>query len=86
VSERWESPAEVPTTPEHLAAERQLALVDRLIGLEAENAQLAVSTALAPSEQLRVEQQIARMRASFEWRVGRVVTAPFRALRGRLVK
>jgi hypothetical protein len=85
VSERWESAAEVPTTSEHLSAERQLALVDRLIGLEAENAELAVKVALTPSEQLRVEQQIARMRASFEWRVGRVVTAPFRAVRRWLV-
>lgn len=81
MSERWESPVEDPTKPEHLEAERQLALVDRLIGLEAENAELAVSTALTPSEQLRVEQQIGRMRNSLEWRVGRVLTAPVRAIR-----
>jgi hypothetical protein len=57
-----------------------------LIGLEVENAELSVTTSLTPSEQLRLEQQVARMRSSLEWRVGRVVTAPFRAVRRQLVR
>jgi len=66
------------------AARRQLALVDRMLGLEARNAELAIATRLTPSEQLAVEARLERMRSSASWRVGRVITAPVRMLRRRL--
>lgn len=56
--------------------ERELALVDRVLGLEAQLAEQSVDFGLTPSEQLRAEQQIDRMRASLGWRVGRILSAP----------
>lgn len=64
-----------------LSAERQLALVDRIIGLEAQLAQLGASTPLAPSEQLRTEQELSRMRQSLTWRVGTSALRPARFAR-----
>jgi hypothetical protein len=70
---------EIPTSDRVLSAERQLALVDRVLGLEAKLAEAAVVTTLTPTEQLRTEQQLATLRASLAWRVGRAATAPMRA-------
>lgn len=61
---------------------RQLALVDRIIGLEAEVAHLKSIT----SAEL-IREQVEAIRSSATWRVGRVVIAPLtivkRILRGR---
>lgn len=70
---------ELPTSKRVLSAERQLALVDRVIASEARAAELAAVTTLTPGEQLLVEQQLQAMRRSTAWRVGRVVTIPIRA-------
>lgn len=51
---------------------RQLALVDRIIGLEAQLAQLRVSYA---------HDEVAAVKASMTWRAGRFVLAPLRAVR-----
>jgi hypothetical protein len=70
---------EIPTSERVLSAERQLALVDRILGLEARLAERSVVTTLTPTEQLRTEQQLAKLQASLAWRVGRAATAPMRA-------
>lgn len=81
----WEgSPREVPRSNKSDDFERELALVDRVLGLEAQLAEQSVTFALTPSEQLRAEQQIARMRSSLGWRVGRIVAAPATLLGRRL--
>lgn len=78
MTEAWAgSPHESPQSGGSNDRERELALVDRVLGLEAQLAEQSLSFALTPSEQLRAEQQIGRMRTSLEWRVGRVVAAPF---------
>jgi hypothetical protein len=82
----WRSGAESPSTPETTSAERQLELVDRILGLEAQVAELSISTTLTPSEQLRVEQQLARTYTSVTWRVGSVVAAPLRLIGRRLTR
>lgn len=66
--------------------ERELTLVDRVIGLEAMVAELSSGTRLTPSEQLGVEHEIAAMRRSPEWRVARLITLPARVLRRRRVR
>lgn len=58
--------------------ERQLALVDRILGLEAEIAELRVARSLSAGQQLAAEQELARVRASAELRIGHVLTAPAR--------
>lgn len=72
------------TGPEDEAAgaasfERQLALVDRIFGLESQVARLSAASTLAPSEQLLVERELARLRSTMTWRTGRIVSAPLRA-------
>lgn len=85
VTEGWAgSPRESPRTSRSDDLERELALVDRLLGLEAQLAEQSLTFALTPSEQLRVEQQIGRMRSSLNWRVGRLVAAPVTLLSRRL--
>jgi len=85
VADGWAgSPREFPkdrTTDDY---ERQLALVDRVLGLEAQLAEQSVDFVLTPSEQLRAEQQIDRMRSSLGWRVGRIISAPATLIGRRL--
>ncbi|MET4158935.1 hypothetical protein [Agromyces sp. PvR057] len=78
-SERAAERPEPATDPELL--EREMMLVDQVIGLEARIAELSAGTRLTPSEQLGVEHQIAEMRRSVEWRAGRLITLPARVLR-----
>jgi len=61
--------------------ERQLALVDRILGLEAEVAELSVARSLSPGQQLAAEQELARLRSSAELRLGHALTAPARIAR-----
>ncbi len=73
------------TGPEDPAAgvasfERQLALVDRILGLESQVARLSATSSLDPSEQLLVERELARLRSTMTWRTGRIVSAPLRAV------
>jgi hypothetical protein len=84
VTERWSSPAESSSTPATREYERQLSLVDRILGLEARVAELSVEFDLAPEEKLRAEQMIQRMRSSLEWRIGRIVALPALVVRRRL--
>ena len=88
-STSWSAPGvEIPVSKRLLSAERQLALVDRVIGLEARVAELGAVTTLTPTEQLRAEQQLSRLRDSPAWRIGRAATLPARAARrvaGRVI-
>jgi hypothetical protein len=61
--------------------ERQLALLDRVLGLEAELAELSLQRTLSPSAQLAAEQELARLRGSAELRIGHALTAPARVAR-----
>lgn len=75
----WSGPqADLPNHRPEPSVERELALVDRVLGLEARVAELSVSSSLHPSEQLLVEQELARLRSSVTWRTGRIVSAPLR--------
>lgn len=81
------NPAPSGKTPEPIddatvfSIERQLALVDRVLGLEAQLAELSSSSQLSPSQQLRAEKELAVLRGSLTWRLGRVAAAPIRAAR-----
>jgi len=59
-------------------AERQLGLVDRVLGLEAQVAQLSIARQQGtdPSQAGRLAVEIADMRGSLTWRVGSLVTKP----------
>jgi hypothetical protein len=72
--------AELPGGRDLASFERELALVDRVLGLQAQLAQLAAQSSLTPDQQLRTEQELALLRGSVTWRAGRVVSAPLRAL------
>ncbi len=70
---------------------RELALVDRILGLEAQLAE--VSTFMTPDRETvdRLEHEVRVLRAqldglhqTWEWRVGRVILAPARALKRAL--
>ena len=64
------------TEPDAATALRQLALVDRVIGLEAELAHLR---SVSPSA--NIEHQIRQVKQSATWKVGRAVLAPFSAVK-----
>ncbi|MGR0320255.1 hypothetical protein [Agromyces sp. ZXT2-3] len=66
-------------TPEERAAEQHLELLDRVIGLEQQVAELQSTGLLGPSETIAVERNLAAMRSSMTWRAGRLVTLPIRA-------
>ncbi|TFC01211.1 hypothetical protein [Cryobacterium mannosilyticum] len=75
----WSAPeAEVSGQERLISLERQLALIDRVIGLEAQVAELAIADSLTPSAELAAQRQLALMRQSSAWRMGRLVTAPIR--------
>lgn len=71
------------TSSEDIArALRELALIDKVIGLEAEVARLSTKSAY-PSARDEIEHlrgQLRSMQASRTWRVGRAVLTPFRAV------
>lgn len=65
---------------------RQLALVDRVLGLEAEVARLSASSPYAQSVRLDVERVQGELRAAHDsatWMIGSAVLAPVRMLRRR---
>jgi hypothetical protein len=62
-------------------AEQQLALVDRIIGLEQQVKELQAARLLSPSEAIAVEANLNGMKSSLTWRAGRIVTLPVRVLR-----
>lgn len=64
------------TTVEHDL--RQLALVDRIIGLEGELAHLRSVT---PGAEHASQRQVDLMRGSLTWKVGRAVLTPVRAVK-----
>ena len=80
--EAWASTSEVDHGGDLEAARRQLALVDRIIGLEAALAQASATSTLSPVDHLTVEFELARVKSSRAWRVGRLVVAPV-AIAGR---
>lgn len=84
MSAGWTSPAESSATGASDSFERQLSLVDRVLGLEAQLAELSIVFDLTPSEKLRAEQQIDRMRSSLGWRIGKVIAAPALIMRRRM--
>jgi hypothetical protein len=61
--------------------ERELELEDRIRGLRAQLAERRPAERLTPSESLRAEQELALMRSSATWKIGRIVTGPLRRLR-----
>jgi predicted ATP-grasp superfamily ATP-dependent carboligase len=63
-------------TPDPARDARQLELVDRIIGLQAEVAHLRSSASSAQSLQ-----QLAEIHSSATWRIGRMVIAPIAAVR-----
>ncbi|WP_133411756.1 hypothetical protein [Agromyces badenianii] len=81
----WASAWEVDIDDDVERGQRQLALVDRVIGLEAALAQASAVTSLSPVDHLTVEFELARVKSSRAWRVGRLVVAPM-AIAGRVVR
>ena len=64
---------------------RQLALVDRVIGLQAEVARLSISGPAAAGPRAEIERLQGELRAVYAsrtWRVGRIVLRPATLLRG----
>jgi hypothetical protein len=79
---RWsDARPEARVSAEAELAEQQLALVDRIIGLEQQVKELQNARLLSPSETVAVEGHLAGIRASPTWRAGRIVTLPLRTLR-----
>lgn len=80
-----DSGKDVTPTAEDIARElRQLALVDRVLGLEAEVARLSSTTAAPTGARDEVEGLRAELRAVYSsrtWRIGTAVLKPARALR-----
>lgn len=72
---------EARVTREMELAEQQLALVDRIIGLEQQVKELQAARLLSPSETVAVEANLNGMKSSLTWRAGRIVTLPVRVLR-----
>ena len=84
----WTSGSEVVPDGDLTSGLRQLALIDRVIGLEAALAQASAISTLAPVDRMSVEFELARVKSSKAWRVGRLVVAPmaFAARAGRVVR
>jgi hypothetical protein len=64
---------------------RQLALVDRVLGLEAEVARLSISGPAAGGQRAEIERlqgELSALYASRTWRIGSVALSPLRAVRG----
>lgn len=81
-----------PTEEQYRNAERQLGLVDRVIGLEAEVAELSLKLghAVTPNHVLvrdvdNLRTELDKVHASAIWKAGTVITLPLRSLK-KLVK
>lgn len=76
-----------PSADEIAVSLRQLALVDRIIGLEAEVARLSASSPVpssARNEITRMQQEVNAVYGSKTWRVGSIVLRPFRMLKSSM--
>ena len=82
----WVGPESTLPADELADRERQLALVDRVFGLEAQLAELSAENSLTPSERLRTEQRLIEMQGSLAWRLGRAATAPLRVAQRFVVR
>ena len=60
---------------------RELELVDRIAGLEAELAQFSATSVVSPSTTLAAEIELHRVTTSPRWYAGRILELPYRALR-----
>lgn len=61
--------------------ERQLFLVDKILGLEAQLAEMLISrNQLHSSSSIPAETEVALMRASTTWKIGRAITRPLSKL------
>lgn len=69
-----------------LSPEQQLELIDRVKSLESELAQVIVTRAVTPTEQLDAELRVVELRTSLQWRVGRIVTIPVRVVERRILR
>jgi hypothetical protein len=75
-----------PTEGDVAVQLRQLALVDRVLGLEAEVARLSSSGASSEGAREQIERLQAELRAVYgsrTWRIGSAVLKPLRLLRRR---
>ena len=72
----WVDEREYVVDDRILTAERHLALVDRVIGLEAELAQVSAVSSLSLLDQLTAARELAAVKRSRAWRVGRLAVAP----------
>ena len=66
---------------EEQLVERELELLDRVIGLEQQVRELQSANLLGPSEAVAIERNLSAMQNSITWRAGRAVTLPIRAAR-----
>lgn len=81
-STRWpDSWPDARVSPEAELAEERLAFTDRIIGLEQQVKELQVASRLSPSETVAVEANLAGIKSSLTWRIGRVATLPIRVIR-----
>jgi hypothetical protein len=74
----------VPSEGELTQELRQLALVDRVLGLEAEVARLSITGPAAAGPRAEIERLQGELRAVYSsrtWRVGSLVLRPLRAAR-----
>ncbi|THG36044.1 hypothetical protein E6C70_00410 [Glaciibacter flavus] len=62
-------------------AEHELALIDRVIGLEMQVEELRRLDRLDPASSLAQRESVAALKETFTWRAGRVITLPIRAAR-----
>lgn len=66
---------------EFIQYQRQLALVDQVIGLQAALAQECVRNSPSRQRVEELEAEILALRRSVTWRVGRLIMSPIRMLR-----
>ena len=79
-----ESRGDALPTAAMVEAEHELALIDRVIGLEAQVEELRRLDRLDPASALAQRESVAALKQTITWRAGRIVTLPIRA--ARLVK
>jgi len=77
----WTSSAEVVPGAEQRDRARELQLVDRVLGLEAENARLSTRHLLTPTAELAAEERLEQLSESAAWRLGWLLTSPLRIVR-----
>lgn len=76
-----ESRGDALPTPAMIEAERELALIDRVIGLETQVDELRRLDRLDPASALVQRESVAALKQTLTWRAGRIVTLPIRVAR-----